>query len=372
MASVLRRKSARTAAPENRARTLVRDATKEADRLTLHVLKTGRSLVSGGQAAQAAQAAQTNKQKRAGESGSALPAAALAQVAPIGLKADPTPQLQAAAPIFGDVLRSIGAAVAVTQTALDDTALESLKTLAGQKVDVPMLIEQTLLDDGTPDISPGGVKITTASMPLTSIVTPSMQQVDQMTLRMDMSVASFDATSGIKFNQNMAGAGVGYSRGSFGFALSMSNTNVNAQFSNMSDYSSGSVLMSMDIVDRTGFQIPTPLEYGIGANLLVRLTGIAQTSAAGAQTTPPAPPNPPTITRTATLTVSEVKRDGSVAALNSGQYDVIVPPGLLPVESASGGTLTISYNPAKPTDPYVERKGTIILGQLTKDFTFHL
>jgi hypothetical protein len=298
-------------------------------------------------------------------------------VAPIGLKADPTPQLQAAAPVFGDVLRSIGAAVAVTQTALDDTALESLKTLAGQKVDVPMLIEQTLLDDGTPDTSSTGVKITTASMPLTSIVTPSMQQVDQMTLRMDMSVASFDATSGITFNQNLASAGASYSRGSFGFALSMSNTNVNAQFSNMSDYSSGSVLMSMDIVDRTGFQIPTPLEYGIGANLLVRLTGITQTSAPAPQTIPPTTPTPPPIiTRTATLTVSKVTTAGAVVALNNGDYQVTVPPGLLPQESASTsanpGTLTISYNPAKPTDPYVERKGTIILGQLTKDFTFHL
>src|SRR5579864_7514587 len=101
MASAPRRKSARTAAPENRARTLVRDATKQADRLTLHVLKTGRSMVSGGQAAQADLAAQSGKQKQRGGSGAGLPAAALAQVAPIGLKADPTPKLQAAAPMFG-------------------------------------------------------------------------------------------------------------------------------------------------------------------------------------------------------------------------------------------------------------------------------
>jgi hypothetical protein len=357
-----KRKSARASAATRRARSLSRDAVKTAERLTLRVLEGGRSplAVKG--------AGRTGRLTRKKQSPTVGPDLAMEMVAPIGEKADVTPQLREAAPAFGDVLRSIGHAVAVTQTALDDTALDSLKTLAAQKVDVPMLVEQTLTDDGIPS----SVKITTASMPLTSIVSPSMQQVDQMTLRMDMHVQSFDATSGIKFNQNLASAGASYSRGSFGFALSMSNTNVNAQFSNMSDFSSGSVMMSMDIVDRTGFQIPTPLEYGIGANLLVRLTDVKQTTV----TTGTVPNTVTTITRTAVLAVKEVKRDGSIVDLNSGDYTVTVPPELLPVLSSSSsstpGTLTLSYNPATPSAPYLERKGTIVLNQLTKDFTVHL
>jgi hypothetical protein len=337
-------------------------ARKTANRLTVRVLRGGKSRLKG---RRASLANRTKKQRRGAKARTGhFAQAAMALVAPIGLQANVTPQLIAAAPAFGDVLRSIGNAVAVTQTALDDTALESLKTLAGQKVDVPVLIEQTLLNDGTPDTSSTGVKITTASMPLTSIITPSMQQVDQMTLRMDMTVKSFDATSGIKFNQNLASAGVRYNRGSFGFSLSMSNTNVNAQFSNMSDFSSGSVMMSMDIVDRTGFKIPTPLEYGIGANLLVNLTDINQ------QVMPAAGTNPAIITRTAVLAVKEVDVTGAVNPLNSTQYSVIIPPELQYQQGT--GTLTISYNPATVTTPYVERKGTITLGQLTKDFTFHL
>jgi hypothetical protein len=141
------------------------------------------------------------KQKRVAKTAARVSLAALA-----ASKANVTPKLLAAAPAFGDVLRSIAHAVAVTQTALDETALESLRTLSAQQVDVPVLIEQTLDPDGKPK----SVNIAKASVPLTSIITPSMQQVDQMTLRMDMRVQSFDATSGIQFNQNIASAGVSW------------------------------------------------------------------------------------------------------------------------------------------------------------------
>ncbi len=356
-----KRKSVRASAAR-RARSLSGNAVKTAQRLTLRVLEGGKSPLT---VKRAGRTGRVTSKKQAANGG---PDAAMGLVAPIGLKADVTPQLRQAAPAFGDVLLSIGNAVQVTQTALDDTALDSLKTLAAQKVDVPVLIEQTLTEDGIPDT----VKITTASMPLTSIISPSMQQIDQMTLRMDMRVQSFDATSGIKFNQNLASAGASYSRGSFGYALSMSNTNVNAQFSNMSEFSSGSVIMSMDIVDRTGFQIPTPLEYGIGANLLVRLTDVKQTLA-----TTGTPPNTViTITRTATLTVKKTTASGSPVDLNSGDYDVTVPPELQFVQgqinTATSGTLTISYNPATASAPYLERKGTVGLNQLSKNFSFHL
>jgi hypothetical protein len=370
--SATRRKPVRTQAAERRARTLMRDAEGTAKRLTIRVLEggKGKSPLAVRQAARTPRKGRRKKAETDDDQGIAR------AVAPIGLKADVTPQLKEAAPVFGDVLRSIAHAVAVTQTALDDTALESLKTLAGQKVDVPVLVTQTLTPDGTPDT----VEIKTASMPLTSIVMPSMQQVDQMTLRMDMRVQSFDATSGIKFNQNIASAGASFGSGGFGFALGMSNTNVNAQFSNMSDFSSGSVMMSMDIVDRTGFQIPTPLEYGIGANLLVRLTKVTQTVVHGT------PPNPDVITRRAELTVKRVtgpastSGSGAVVDLNTGEYQVSVPPGLLPIEGPDTtvtpnvplGTLAIVYNPATAADPYVERKGSVTFGQLTKEFTFHL
>jgi hypothetical protein len=359
----------RASAATRRARSLSRDAVKTAERITLRVLEGGQSTLAVKPTLAVKRAGRTGRLTRKKQSAAPDPVAAKGMVAPIGLQADITPKLREAAPVFGDVLRSIGHAVAVTQTALDDTALDSLKTLAAQKVDVPMLVEQSLTEDGIPDT----VKIITAPMPLTSVIMPSMQQVDQMTLRMDMRVQSFDATSGIKFNQNLASAGASYSRGSFGFAVSMSNTNVNAQFSNMSEFSSGSVMMSMDIVDRTGFQIPTPLEYGIGANLLVTLTDVKQTTVS----TGTAPNIVTTITRTAVLTVKKVTRAGAVGDLNQeDNYQVTVPPELQftqgHVNTSTSGTLTISYNPATPLAPYLERKGTIALNQLSKDFTIHL
>lgn len=347
-----------------RARSLTRDAVKTAERLTLRVLDGGKSsLVTK-------RASAVRPKKRGAKAVAPEALLETAQVAPIGLKADVTPKLAAAAPAFGDVLRSVAHAVAVTQTALDETALESLKTLAGQKVDVPVLLEQALDEDG----KPLSVHITTASMPLTSIITPSMQQVSQMTLRMDMRVQSFDATSGIKFNQNMASAGVSYSGHSFGFAVAMNNTSVNAQFSNMSDFSSGSVMMSLDIVDRTGFQIPTPLEYGIGANLLVRVTSVGQT----AVTTGTAPNVTTTFTRTALLTVKKVSTTGAVSDLSGAEYDVIVPAGLQFTKGPDAatntltGTLKITRSPGTAAEPYVERKLRIVLNQLIKEVSFFI
>ena len=357
MASVTSKSASnRSSRSEKRARALARAAMTDAGEITMRVLEGGQSSVA---ARPAKAGARRTGQKRASKSGSGQtsPIASPRAAAPIGLQADVTPKLRTAAPAFADVLRSIAHAVAVTQTALDDTALESLKTLAAQQVDVPVLVEQTLDNDGIPK----SVTITTASVPLTSIISPSMQVVEQMTLRMDMRVASFDATSGIQFNQNMASAGVSYSAHSFGFAVAVNNTNVNAQFSNLSDFSSGSVMMSMDIVDRTGFQIPTPLEYGIGANLMVRLESLTQTPATTGQQPLPA-------VRKAVLSVKLVKTTGDVVP--AANYTLTLPPGFGLTMTATGFELT--RNLATEGDPYVEGKISIILGQLIKEITLNM
>ncbi|MFN0069690.1 MAG: hypothetical protein ACKVYV_18895 [Limisphaerales bacterium] len=337
------------------AQSLTQDAIDTAQRLSLDILQGGESLLPAGQGDVEEAPGQAKPSAKPGAAAPRRPRSA----APIGLKADVTPRLTQAAPAFGDVLRSIGHAVAVTQTALDEAALESLKTLAGQQVDVPILVEQTLGDDGIPTT----VLIKTASVPLTSIITPSMQQVDQMTLRMDMRVESFNATSGIRFNQNMASAGVSAGSQGFGFALGMSNANVNAQFSNMSDFSSGSVMMSLDIVDRTGFQIPTPLEYGIGANVLVRLTSLGQASVTVN--------NAVVFERTADFAIKLVKDNGSVVNMTSAMYTVAVPPGL-EFDALTAGSLKVKRFCEAATEAYLERKIFVSFGQLVKEVSVHI
>lgn len=341
-------KSKRTRRSAKRVPSLTRDV-KTAHRLAINILEAGQSQLTTERTPVAGRKIRGAK-AGAGTVRKAAPQAAAAAAA---LGADVTPKLKAAAPAFGDVLRSIGHAVAVTQTALDENALESLKTLARQQVQVPVLVEQTLNNNGEPD----SVTIVTAPMPLTSIITPSMQQVDQMTLRMDMRVESFSATSGIKFNQNIASAGVSFSRHSFGFAVAMNNTNVNAQFSNMSDFSSGSVMMSMDIVDRTGFTIPKPLEYGIGANVLLRLKSIEQNEVDDS------------FERFAIVAVKLVKDTGLIEDLSG--YTPTLPPGLMP-DTTTPGELKITRICATAAEPYLERKISVTFGQLTKEITFSI
>jgi hypothetical protein len=334
-----------------RARALERKTRNEASELTMRVLEGGRS-----------RPARTKKRSAPvkANAGTPMEIGQEAMVAPIGLRADVTPQLQRAAPAFGDVLRSLAHSAALTQTGLDEAALASVKTLSSQMVEIPVLVEQELDDYGIPT----SATIRTQSVPLTSLIEPSRQIVNQLTVQMDMRVASFDATSGIRFNQNMASAGVSYQRHAFGFGTSVSNTNVNAQFSNLSNFSSGSVLVSMDISDQGGFQVPPPLEYGIGANLMVRVVGVTQSV-----TTSTATPPVTTVTRTATISVKQVKIDGSVVVLGQGAYNLVVPPGL---QFTQGSTLQVTRNPAAATDAYEERTLYITLGQLTKEVKFHL
>jgi hypothetical protein len=140
----------------------------------------------------------------------------------------------------------------------------------------------------------------------------------------------------------------------------------------MSEFESGSVMMSLDIVDRTGFEIPEPLEYAVGANLLVTLNTVQQVLAATTG-------NPSATTRTAEFTVQRLKTTGLVEMLSkTAPYKVVVPPGLRPVlgpdttENIQAGTLLIHRDCETPSDGYAERKISIVLGQLSKDVTFYL
>src|ERR1700719_493329 len=198
--AVSKKKTAKHQSQVRRATSLMRNATEKASELSRAVLEGSKSLTR-------------NDRKSAGRPAARVKGRSpqnVSRAAALGTAATTTTrQLAEGGPVFGDVLRSIALAVADTQTALDSTSLDSLKTLASQKAVIPIEIIQNLTDEGKPDT----VEIKTASVPLTSIVTPSMLQVDQMTLRMDMRVRSFDATTGIKFNKNIASAGASYSGG---------------------------------------------------------------------------------------------------------------------------------------------------------------
>ena len=365
MATASRKKTLKTSAKPTRAQLRERTAKDTATNLAKKFLVGNGSLAKKW----AVNDAQDVQVKNSGSNKIAKPdeSEAAKNVAPIGMKADVTKKMLAAAPGFGEVLKTIGHAVALTQTALDETALESLKTLSGQTVNVPVLIEQTLDDDGKPTT----VNIVTAAMPLTSIIVPSMQMVDQMTLRMDMRVESANATSGIKFNQNMISAGVIFDaskkgKDKFSVNAGFNNTNINSQFSSMSDFSSGSVMVSLDIVDRTGFQIPAPLTYGIGASLSVKVVAVTQTKITSSEEPPVT-----TFDRAAKLKIKKIAESGAVSDATLDEVSVTIPAGLT-YSPITGGVLLIKRTCDKPTDPFEERKIFLQFGDLVKEVTFNL
>src|ERR1043165_6247035 len=117
--SATRRKPVRGWAAERRARTLMRDAEGDAKRLTIRILE-------GGKGKPPVAVEQAARKRRRKQTAAETKRVVMASVAPVGLKANVTPQLREAAPVFGAVLRSVTHGFAVVQAALDDTALESL------------------------------------------------------------------------------------------------------------------------------------------------------------------------------------------------------------------------------------------------------
>jgi hypothetical protein len=305
-----------------------------------------------------------------GRGGRTAPAAAAAPaqrrgrtVAPPGMKANVTDKLQAAAPAFGEVLKSIGTAVAATQAAMDDAALESLKELAKQTVDVPVILEQLLDDDGLPT----DTNIITEKVTLASIIPPSMKQVERMTMRMDLTVGEFNATGGVKFNSRMSTVGANFSFFNRGISAENTTTGVRSEFQQLSEFSTGSVSVAVEIGERTGFQIPTPAQYAIGPQIRGAIT-------ASAQTTPTAAA--PEIRRSVTMQFSIRLINGTLKTpIALTDVEIQVPAGIsIPAGTVSGSVLTQTFERVVPTlgTAYVEREVRVTFGQLTRTFKISL
>jgi len=287
-------------------------------------------------------------------------------VAPVGMKADVTDKLTAAAPAFGEVLKSIGTAVAMTQAAMDDAALASLKDLARQTVDIPVIVEQSLDDDGLPTTT----NIVTQKVTLASIIPPSMKQVERMTMRMDLTVGEFNATGGVKFNGTMAraGASVGFMRGNVNGEVA--STSVRSEFQQLSEFATGSVSVAVEIGERTGFQIPTPAQYALGPQVRGAIT--ASTQATTTSGTPPLPETKRSVTMQFSIRLTNGTLKSPIALTD---LEIQAPAGIsVHAGSVAGSALTQTFERVVPTTgtAYVEREVRVTFGQLSRTFKINL
>ena len=242
--------------------------------------------------------------------------------APRGLGADVTGQLAAAAPAFGDVLLSVGTAVARSQAALDAGLLETAKKLSATKITVVTDVIQKLDDDGLPvgDDS----ELITADVALINFVAPTVHQWEHVALSMDLEVGEFDAEQGVRFSRTQASTAsvpskLGGFLGWFGLSLGNESRTTTSLSSGAStsdveaSWAQGQVRLDAQLSPRATGKFPVPATVTIGPSIYFAQGSVSEKKALNVVTE-----------RSMELVISVRKAGGAV---NPNQSIVVEAPG---------------------------------------------
>jgi hypothetical protein len=309
---------------------------------------------------------------KAGPSGTAT--ARTAQTpAPLGMSADVTDELAAGGQAFGDVLKSIGHAVVVSQAALDDAAIETAKALSETKVEIALAIRQRLDEDGNLDAAEGATEVDTRTLSLSNFILPTLHQWEHVAVSMDMTVGEIDATSGIKVKSSGVSVGATYGAAGFSAAGEFGYSSTNAESRFKSDFASGSVRFDALLAPREEFRYPEVADFAIGPRILVE-----QTPSDVAEV--PESTNPVVSAKPASRKVSlKVNIKTSENETNVGKSvevrlpadlrrRLVSPPSTIP----TGTSKDLELKPEFAKDPAQSFVVQLTLGQLSKNVDVYL
>ena len=197
-------------------------------------------------------------------------------------EADVGDELLGLAPAFGDVLESVGMAVAESQAALDKGLVETAKKLSETKVKVVTEVIQNLDDDGLPNIE--DTEIVTNEVALINYITPTVHEWKNVSLAMDFSVGELSAERGVTFEQKQSSFGVsGGGRWGFGGwfnvggGYSKTSTEVESEYE--ADWARGQVRVDAMLAPREVEGFPVPAEVTIGPQIYLAFGSINETVA---------------------------------------------------------------------------------------------
>lgn len=186
-------------------------------------------------------------------------------------------ELDAQAAVFGDMLEAVGLAVADSQATLDQSFCQSIKDLADRRITVVREVVTQLDDEGMPII--GDAELRSIEVSPLQYFTPPVHQWEDVSVSMDLSVASVSKTDGVTFKQSQWNAGVsGTGRALFsplswvgGAKASYDRTGANAQVSSSSEtaFTQGSVLMDGKLGVRTTRSQPEAAKFVIGPQISI-------------------------------------------------------------------------------------------------------
>jgi hypothetical protein len=231
---------------------------------------------------------------------------------------------------FGQVLKSIGFAVAESQKALDDGVITGIKKLNDTKIKVVTQVVQELNEDGVPD--PAKTKLVTNELSVLNFFTPTFHEWKNVELCMDLTVGDFHKDQGVQFQAKQESTSVG-GGGSWGFGGWFNFSHASAQqavdVSTTQDvsWSSGQVRVSALLGPRRTGKFPTPATMEIGPQIYVTQGAVSEQKT-----------NDVVTSRSVDVLIQLRKRDGSAM-----QKDVNVAfdsGGLLPSFINPNGSAT--------------------------------
>jgi hypothetical protein len=175
--------------------------------------------------------------------------------------------LRKVAPTFGEVLKSIGLAVAETQAALDKTLADTVTALSETTITVVTDVVQAIDEDGLPDLS--NSEIITEDVSLANFMEPTAHAFDHVGVSMDLSVGEMSSSQGFTFNQKQTSVNVGGGWFSIfgGFAsgsASHSRTKLEVDNSQSTAWSTGRVRVDAQLSARPTDKLPVGAEIAIG------------------------------------------------------------------------------------------------------------
>ena len=190
----------------------------------------------------------------------------------LGVGEDVAKKLGDNAGIFGNVLASVGIAVAESQKALDDGVIAGIKKLNDTRIRVVTQVVQELNEDGVPDASK--TKLITNELSALNFFTPAFHHFEQVELSMDLTVGEFHAEQGLKFhNEQQSSSFAGGGSWGFGgwFNASHSSSQQNLEINRSQDvaWSSGQVHVSALLTERPTGTFPAPATVEIGPQLYI-------------------------------------------------------------------------------------------------------
>lgn len=194
-------------------------------------------------------------------------AANLSDSNPDGLSADVTSELAEAAPTFGNVLRSIGAAVIDSQKALDLSVVETINSVADAKIEIATTVIQHLNDDGLPD--PDATEIVTEEISLLQYATPTVHQWQYVALSMDLEAAQVDRKSGVTFKQAQGSVGVGVGGSGWGADLSLMFNSTAVESRTQSDWARSRLNFDAQLERRKTSKLADPVKLAKGPVIFI-------------------------------------------------------------------------------------------------------